>query len=552
MIEVHIMKKIALFFFFGFAFFTLQAQSIEALEKDLQDATSSKDKLLITYQLAEAYLRSNTDKSIEYGKKAYQLAKDQGNSGMEAKSAFLTAQGYERDRNDSNAEVWYRTALTHAKEAKDSDLIIKSVEKRSRLATKDRDYRKAYQIVEEAFTYFSQNGTSIVDLENNYDQKKSSLEKEKLALEKIRQSLESEVAGLRQEKGALENRQVELEAKTEKTQKQLSEQEQKLEIAAEAKEQAEKVAEEAAVQVKSLSRENLEKEAVLKSKEAEINKAKAELTEAQLLSERAENQRQQLTIMAVSGIALASLLLILFISARRSRHKLSEKNKTIKIEQERSEELLLNILPKTIADELKENKKVKARKYDEVTVLFSDFKNFTKISEQLSPEELVEELDKCFKAFDFILDQYDDIEKIKTIGDAYMCASGLNGRRTMPHNIIRAAQEMQQFLEEQKQEKIRLGKPYFEARIGLHTGSVVAGVVGLNKFAYDIWGDTVNIAARMETEGQEGRINISDTTHSLIKYKFDCEYRGKVAAKNKGYIDMYFVKKEKVEEAVMA
>ncbi|HMQ49823.1 MAG TPA: adenylate/guanylate cyclase domain-containing protein [Saprospiraceae bacterium] len=546
------MKKIALFFFFGFAFFTLQAQSIEALEKDLQDATSSKDKLLITYQLAEAYLRSSTDKSIEYAKKAYQMAKDQNNSGMEAKAAFLTAQGYERDRNDSNAEVWYRTALTHAKEAKDSDLIIKSVEKRSRLATKDRDYRKAYQIVEEAFTYFSQNGTSIVDLENNYDQKKSSLEKEKNALEKIRESLESEVDELRQEKGALENRQVELEAKSEKTQKQLNEQVEKLEIASEAQAQAEKVAQEAAVQVKSLSRENLEKEAVLKSKEAEINKAKAELAEAQLISERAENERQQLTIMAVAGIAMASLLLILFISARRSRHTLSEKNKTIKMEQERSEELLLNILPKTIADELKENKKVKARKYDEVTVLFSDFKNFTKISEQLTPEELVEELDKCFKAFDFILDQYDDIEKIKTIGDAYMCASGLNGRRTMPHNIIRAALEMQQFLEEQKKEKIRLGKPYFEARIGIHTGSVVAGVVGVNKFAYDIWGDTVNIAARMETESQEGRVNISDTTFGLIKYKFDCEYRGKVAAKNKGYIDMYFVKKEKVEAAVMA
>ena len=180
-------------------------------------------------------------------------------------------------------------------------------------------------------------------------------------------------------------------------------------------------------------------------------------------------------------------------------------------------------------------------------MLFSDFKNFTSISEKLSPEELVEELDKCFKAFDFILSQYEDIEKIKTIGDAYMCASGLTARRGLPNNIIRAALEMQQFLNEQKQEKIRLGKPYFEARIGLHTGSVVAGVVGVNKFAYDIWGDTVNIASRIEANGEEGRVNISNTTYGLVKYQFDCEYRGKVQAKNKGLIDMYYVQKEKAK-----
>lgn len=250
------------------------------------------------------------------------------------------------------------------------------------------------------------------------------------------------------------------------------------------------------------------------------------------------------------------MLALLFYSRYRSKRKanraLEDKNKLIQQERERSEELLLNILPAPIATELKEKGKAKAQKFDEVTVLFSDFINFTNIAEQMEPEELVEELDKCFKAFDFIISQYLDIEKIKTIGDAYMCASGLNDRRSLPNGIIKAALEMQQFLDEQRAERSRIGKPYFQARIGIHTGSVVAGVVGVKKFAYDIWGDTVNTASRVESNGEAGRVNISETTYRLVKYKFECEYRGKVEAKNKGLIDMYFVNREVVGAAVPA
>jgi len=199
---------------------------------------------------------------------------------------------------------------------------------------------------------------------------------------------------------------------------------------------------------------------------------------------------------------------------------------------------------------LKTNGKAKARQYKEATVFFSDFINFTSIAEKLSPQELVQELDKCFKGFDFIISQYEDIEKIKTIGDAYMCASGLNERKSMPHSMVKAALEMQEFLEEQKQERIRMGKPYFEARIGIHTGPVVAGVVGVKKFAYDIWGDTVNTAARVEANSEAGKVNISETTYGLIKYDFECIHRGKVQAKNKGLLDMYYVQRELVAAAV--
>ncbi|MCB9267489.1 MAG: hypothetical protein H6558_20895 [Lewinellaceae bacterium] len=522
-----------------------QAQSIEELEKQLQEASSSKDKMFLNYQLGEAYLRSSEEKSIEYGKQAFNLARDLNNDGMTARSAFLVGKAYVRDRNDRYAKTWFDTALAAAKKAGDSDLIIKSVESRSKIEKDDRDYREAYHIVEEAFHYFSQKGTSISDLEEKYERQRAALLQEKRRLEEEINQLNSERQGLLSDRDRLQQRQQELVRDKAIVEEQITEKEERLATIAVAKERADSVARTKEREVKTLTRARLEQEAVLKAKEAELAKASLEAEQNRRIAEQADARQRQLLILASFGTLLALLLLVLFLISRRSRSRLKDKNKIIEKERERSDELLLNILPRSIAEELKEYGKAKARKYDQVTVLFSDFKNFTSISEQLSPEELVEELDKCFKAFDFIITQYDDIEKIKTIGDAYMCASGLTGRRGMPYNIIRAALEMQQFLDEQKQEKMRLGKPYFEARIGIHTGSVVAGVVGVNKFAYDIWGDTVNIASRMEANGEEGRVNISSTTYGLVKYQFDCEYRGKVQAKNKGLIDMYFVQKER-------
>jgi adenylate cyclase len=197
-------------------------------------------------------------------------------------------------------------------------------------------------------------------------------------------------------------------------------------------------------------------------------------------------------------------------------------------------------LPAPIAHELKQNGKAKAQRYERASVLFTDFVDFTSVSEKLSPEQLVYELDTYFKAFDFIISQY-KLEKIKTIGDAYMCASGLSDRISTPIAIVRAALEIQQFLNEMKVEKMRSGEPYFEARVGISTGPVVAGVVGVNKFAYDIWGDTVNVASRVQEACEPGRINISAETHREIQYSFCCIYRGRIAAKNKGNIDMYYV-----------
>ncbi len=218
-----------------------------------------------------------------------------------------------------------------------------------------------------------------------------------------------------------------------------------------------------------------------------------------------------------------------------------QENNIITKEKQRYEELLLNILPYEVAQELKENGKSEAKMFDHVTVMFTDFKDFTKIGEQMSPGQLVKEIDYCFSSFDKIIQKY-GIEKIKTIGDSYMCAGGLPAvNKTHATDVIHAAIDIMTFMLEHKKEKEAKGETPFEIRIGINTGPVVAGIVGIRKFAYDIWGDTVNIASRMESSGEPGKINISGSTHEQVKEKFRCTYRGKVEAKNKGEIDMYFV-----------
>ena len=236
------------------------------------------------------------------------------------------------------------------------------------------------------------------------------------------------------------------------------------------------------------------------------------------------------------------LIVYYFKSENLRQEKLLEtQNMSLAMEQQKSEKLLLNILPRETAEELKHTGAARSRQFDSVTILFSDFKNFTLASERMSPEELVNEIHRYFSYFDSIMEKY-GLEKIKTIGDAYMCAGGIPDENTThAADVIRAAIDMQQYVANLKKEKIAAGEIFFEIRIGIHTGPVVAGIVGTKKFAYDVWGDTVNLASRMESSGEVGRVNISATTYELVKDSIPCEYRGKVSAKNKGEIDMYFV-----------
>ncbi len=270
-----------------------------------------------------------------------------------------------------------------------------------------------------------------------------------------------------------------------------------------------------------------------------------------------EREQRNMLMALGGGVLLLSIGLwsrLRFV--RRSRA-------AIQREKERSEELLHNILPEEVADELKAKGEAEARSIENVTVLFTDFKGFTAMSEKVSPKQLVHDLHECFIAFDLICER-NGLEKIKTIGDAYMAAGGLPvPNSTHANDATRAALEMRDFIAEGKARKIAAGLPYFEIRIGIHTGPVVAGIVGLKKFQYDIWGDTVNTASRMESSGAVGQVNISDATYQLLVIssqlfgdgppttndgqpatpEFTFTPRGKVQAKGKGELEMYFVRR---------
>ena len=257
------------------------------------------------------------------------------------------------------------------------------------------------------------------------------------------------------------------------------------------------------------------------------SKAEQEVTKKEL-------QRQKLLRNSfIVGFAIVLLFAILFLSQRNRINK----------EKKRSDELLLNILPDEVANEIKQSGRSQPKTFSMVTVMFTDFVDFTRVSQNISAELLVAELDHCFSAFDKIVQQY-KIEKIKTVGDAYLCASGLPvSNFTHATDMVNAAIEIRNFMLERKKEKELKGEIPFQIRIGIHTGPVVAGIVGVKKYSYDIWGDTVNVAARMEQNSEAGKINMSGSTHELVKDKFRSEHRGKISAKNKGEIDMYFVER---------
>ncbi|MCB1144311.1 MAG: response regulator [Leptospiraceae bacterium] len=239
-------------------------------------------------------------------------------------------------------------------------------------------------------------------------------------------------------------------------------------------------------------------------------------------------------------------------SLLRLSYSLEEKKLRDQITKERdqSEFLLMNILPEEIANELRKNGMALPQLYESASVLFTDFVSFTSIAEKLNPRDLVDELNSYFIEFDQITQKY-GLEKIKTIGDSYMCVGGLPKRNdTHPSDTVLAGLEMQEYMNRRRIQSLEEGKVPWDLRIGIHTGSVVAGVIGKKKFAYDIWGDTVNVASRMESTGQEGKVNISEDTYHLIQNDFECEYRGMIQPKNKPKMKMYFVLQKKLKGSV--
>ncbi len=381
--------------------------------------------------------------------------------------------------------------------------------------------------------------------------------------EKEKQIAEKNAARARAENAFIQQQKAESEARRQKAEKEKAEAEKRTALAEAEKQKAEK------------------EKAEADRRTAEAEKAKLEAEKNKIASEKARQEEEsgarfaRLVFMGILGfLALIILFISIFFYKNQQKNKqlqaqkkeieaqrddLIEMNEeinqqkeeiesqrdVIQSEKQQSEKLLLNILPYEVAYELKEKGTATPKSYEMVSVLFTDFKGFTMATEHMNPTQVIKELDKCFGAFDEICQKY-GLEKIKTIGDAYMCAGGIPiANKTNPIDAVRAGLEIQAFMHQLREERITQGLPYWELRLGINSGPLVAGVVGTQKFAYDIWGDTVNTAARMESSGEPNKVNISGATYELIKNQFECKYRGKLPAKNKGEVDMYFVLGEK-------
>ncbi len=279
----------------------------------------------------------------------------------------------------------------------------------------------------------------------------------------------------------------------------------------------------------------------LLSKRFEWEKAEIERGRQAAQHELLEATREKERLVKVQNLVLEQRVAERTEQLEVANRELSLSLEAVEQERQKSDKLLLNILPAATARELKENGFAKPKIYDSVTVLFADFKDFTQFGEHISPERLVDDLNQYFMAFDKII-QDCRLEKIKTIGDAYMAAGGLPmPNSSHPIDAVQAALRMQTFIENWKQEQAAAGRIVWDVRIGIHTGQVISGVVGMHKFSYDIWGDTVNTAARMETCGEPGKVNISFSTFELVKDRFLCTPRGKVKVKGKGKMEMFWV-----------
>lgn len=302
-------------------------------------------------------------------------------------------------------------------------------------------------------------------------------------------------------------------------------------------------------EIKELALEKERMAVIANEKEISLLEKKKELESQKRINEKAAYTYKLRLILGALLFIVLLLFGILFAYRKLQQRKkrieeqnviIAQSKKEIEHEKDKSEGLLLNILPPVIAEELKTHGSSKPRLFDEVSVGFTDFSGFTMISEKLTAEQLVEKLDTIFYAFDLIIERH-GLQRIKTIGDAYMFAGGVpEPMDDHAVRIVAAALEMRDYIEQYNRELGR-NEPKWNIRIGVNTGPIVAGVIGIKKFAYDIWGDAVNLAARMESSGEVGKVNVSGSTYALIKEQFATEHRGKIEAKNKGAVDMYFV-----------
>ena len=514
------------------------AQSISELEAKYNKSGSKSERMNLAYQIAEKSLSaSNAKKASDFANRASQLATEIGDKRREADATFLSAEAEYRLRNFKEASSRFMHSWNAARNYGLRGVALSSTEKLQDIALKQNDYREALKWSRETVNYLKDSGGGV----RGGGDAQRRLENQLATAEANNRALREQLAQITGQTQVLETTyQSQLKEVQEKSKQEITEKDQTITQIEQARQRLDSLASSKSRMVETLTKEQMADAIVRAQQEKELQLQKTLVAEAELGKQQSENMRNLLGLVAAFVLVMAMLFYFRFRAKRRAANELAEKNALVEAEKKRSDNLLLNILPPAIAQELKTRNKVAARKYDQATVMFIDFTGFTQVAERLSPEMLVEELDYCFSNFDRIISQY-RIEKIKTIGDAYLCASGLSDMNASPSDIIRAALEIQDFLLALKAERMDRSMPYFEARVGIHIGPVVAGVVGAKKFAYDIWGDTVNVAARFEEACEPGRVNVSENVYDFARYEFEWNYRGKIAAKNKGAMDMYYV-----------
>ncbi|WP_299458747.1 adenylate/guanylate cyclase domain-containing protein [uncultured Microscilla sp.] len=515
------------------------SQNTDSLKVVINSSPNTRQQVQSLNALSKAYKAKDTQAAIKYAQQSIEVAKKikyqeglaDAYANLGQASAFLAdeqsdpTEGYEkaaqyfRQSFDLYDKLYSQGKLSRTKMLRflEGGVITVYRDLADIYYSEKKNYKQASDKYRMLFTRFGEYSSEIKD-------ESLVVSRTKLLNQKLNQEL------LEKKQQALKNELQIKKVEKEKDSLALANQRRKIESA------------KREIRLRALQSENLK---IQKENEEKAHRLKIAAQEAQL-----KRSRLLTTSMIVGFVLVFVIVGVLFYSYRRQKKVnqiISRQQAEIVEAKERSETLLLNILPREVAEELKESGKASIRQYEMVSVLFTDFKGFTSIAEKITPVALVRELETCFLRFDEIIEKY-NIEKIKTIGDAYMAAGGIPiANQTNPLDVILAGLEMQRYMNELKAVKQAAGEPYWELRLGINTGKLIAGVIGKKKFAYDVWGDTVNTASRMESSGEVGKVNISGKTYELVKEFFECEHRGKVTAKGKGEIDMYFVRRIKVE-----
>jgi adenylate cyclase len=485
----------------------------------------------------------------------------------------LIATIYLNNNDTYNALLYNKLATDGSLKTRDFTLLSETYSTAALVHQKLYDYEKAFDFYKKHLILKDSLLLSEILRQQSLLQQQSALEKNEKEIKLLLynqeiQDLTIKQLGIEKERLGFEASKLSLEASERDAQIALLKREEDVrterlrntQLEAERSQQSLKLAQQlllAAKKDKEISKLNaIDKENQIEILEQKNEQDRKKQEIAQLTNEKAFEQRERESFQknayrfGLLGTAIIGLLFLGWFFARRLNQKLKaqkveieQNNKIIEQEKSKSDELLRNILPEAIAQELKTNGQATSRKYEMVSVLFTDFVNFTNIAETLSPEQLIEELNSYFAAFDQIVERH-NLEKIKTIGDAYMCAGGIpTPNQSNPKDAVMAGLEMLEFIHQRNIERTKKNLPPIDIRLGIHTGSVIAGVVGTKKFAYDIWGDAVNVASRMESSGEINKLNVSANTYFHVRDEFSCIFRGNITAKNKGELGMYFVEK---------